>query len=199
MTKEFNWKRFVDLIKKVIDYKTKTSYTYINADAWEEVLVFALQKMGEKPDWRLGSHAAGVDIKIPAFAISAKSGKVSNEHLTISSYRLTRFDSLDKMINFIDDTNFDFYLCCARSQTDKHRSYTVYKMPANIFSAKDCKWKKDSSNYHCVSKNGVHARIVFKMSNQLWLDIPLSQCQKILEVSYETKEIASEFQKIFDS
>lgn len=205
MPKDFNWKLFSTLIKKVIDFKTKTSFTYVNADAWEEVLYFSLKKMGEKPDWRLGSHAKGADITTSRFAISAKSGKISGGSLIISSYRLTRYTNLKQMADFIDDEkNYDFYLCCARNADTNGRAYAVYKIPSNVFIAKDCVWSElknktgKCAGYSCTSKNGVHAEIRKKMSNQLWLSIPLNLCEKILEVNYQNKEIGSEFEKIFN-
>ena len=204
MAKVFDWKQFSSLIRKVLDFKTKTSYTYVNADAWEEVLYFSLKKMGENPDWTLGSHAKGADIKTKRFSVSAKSGQIGNGHLIISSYRLTRFKNITEMVNFIDDEiNYDFYLSCARHSDSDGREYNVYKIPATVFVAKGSKWavlKSKSgkpSGYYCNSKNGVRAEIRAKMSNQLWLSIPLSLCEKILEVRYAQNEVGSEFDKIF--
>ncbi len=205
MKKEFDWAVFVRLVKQVIDFKTKTSFTYVNADAWEEVLYFSLRKMGENPEWTLGSHAKGADIKTKKFAISAKSGKISNGNLEISSYRLTRYENVEQMADFIDDgKNYDFYLCCARTKiAEGGRRYVIYRVPADVFSAKNAKWEDMKlangkvSGHRCNAKNGVCAKIVTKMSSQLWLSIPLSLCEKILEVEYSKEQIGSDFERIF--
>lgn len=206
MSQNFDWDKFSKLIKKVIDFKTKTSYTYVNADAWEEVLYFSLKKMGENPDWNMGSHEKGADIKTKKFAISAKSGKIQEDKLILSSYRLTRYTAINQMANFIDDEqNYDFYLCCARQETETGgRKYVVFKIPADIFEAKKVNWeklvKKDGEyvGYYCDTPKGVHAEIRKKMSNQLWLNVPLTLCEKILEIDYSQEEIGSEFDKIFE-
>ena len=206
----FDWKMFSQLIKKVLDFKTKTSFTYVNADAWEEVLYFSLKKMGEKAEWTLGSHAKGADIKTERFAISAKSGKIKKGRLELSSYRLTRFDDAGKMdvkrmAGFIDDErNYEFYLCCARvNAAGGARRYVVFKVPADILVAKSAEWKEvkdrkgELSKYACNAENGVCAEIRKKMSNQLWLSVPLGLCEKNLEVEYSKDEIGAEFDKVF--
>lgn len=203
----FDWNMFKELLKKVITFKTKTSFIYVNADNWEEAIVLALKKMNETPEWELGSHAKGADVKTKKFAISAKSGSVSKGYLTISSYRLTRYGSIKEMNAFIiDEINYDYYLCCAREETgDGGRAYTVYLIDSSVFKPSVGDWHafqnkhNKEAGYKCSLSNGTEGRIVYNMSNQLWMDIPLTLCKKLFEVKFRANEIGSDLDKIFET
>ncbi|OIO21067.1 hypothetical protein COV61_01220 [Candidatus Micrarchaeota archaeon CG11_big_fil_rev_8_21_14_0_20_47_5] len=206
MAQNFDWKTFKLFLKKVIVFKSKTSFIYINADGWEEAIFFALKKMGENPEWRLGSHEKGADVKISKFAISAKAGKIENGHLTLSSYRLTRYKNIAEMTKFINgEINYDFYLCCARIRLgDGGRKYSVFRVPSSVFKPRAEGWKKyqnkngDEAGWQYIQTNGVNARIVRKMSNQLWMDIPLKLCEELFSVSFSKNELGSDLEQIFE-
>jgi hypothetical protein len=201
----FDWEKFKFFLKKVIEFKSKTSFIYVNADNWEESIYFALKKMGEEPDWKLGSHAKGRDVKTLKFAISAKSGSIKNDYLTISSYRLTRFETIKEMTNFIkDEINYDFYLCCVRSEfKDGSREYGIYKINSTVFKPNSKDWTEYKSKtgkkagWECSLKNGVNAKIVINMSNQLWIDIPVNLCKKLFNIHFTKEQIGSNIDDIF--
>ena len=193
--RSFNWKKFSTNINKLFEFFTRYSRLPINADRWEEFIYIVLRDMGEKykgglPRWDIGSHAPGADIWIDRFSISAKSGSIKNDFITLSSNRLTRFELHEEMIQYIDGAgkNFDFYLCCARSQNKKKVNYSVFLIKPNVFKASSLKWeetfkKKDglSSGWRGEGRNGICVEIIRKMSNQLWITIPLKKCTKISE------------------
>ena len=186
---KFDWKLFSKRIRNSFHFFSKYSRVPINADRWEELIFTTLRDMGEKyqggkPKWIPDSHAPGADIWTDAFAISAKSGSLKNGFLVLSSCRLTRFKSLEEMVAFLDGPagkNFDFYLCCARIETKSELTYEVYKVPVKIFIASSVGWRKTVGGWQGDSPNGVGSVIVKKMSNQLWLSVPIGLCEKITE------------------
>ncbi len=196
----FDWDNFSQYLKKLLEFNSENSVTPINADRWEELINAVLKYMDFKPIWNLGSHAPGADIWTDQFNISAKSGKIIDETLNISSYRLTRFLNLDEMKEFIDGDgkNFDIYLCCARTDTPQSRTYQVFLVHANIIKAKKMRWKdtyftggKVHSGWEGIAHNKVILNIVKNMSNQLWITIPLNLCDKILEVNISNEKLGS--------
>jgi hypothetical protein len=186
---KFDWKLFSKRIRNSFHFFSKYSRAPINADRWEELIFTTLRDMGEqyqggKPKWIPGSHVPGADIWTDAFAISAKSGSLKKGFLVLSSCRLTRFKSLEEMVAFLDGPagkNFDFYLCCARTETKNELTYEIYKVPVKIFAASSVDWKETVGGWQGSSPNGVGAVIVKKMSNQLWLNVPIGLCEKITE------------------
>ena len=205
---DFDWNGFSDKLKKLIAYSSKISVVAINADRWEELIYAVLCSMnrkfkGGKPKWILGSHKPGADIWIDEFSISAKSGNIQNSNLIVSSYRLTRFGNLDEMKEFIDSPegkNYDIYLCCARKDhANGSRTYTVFLVDANIFHAKDLDWEDmhlrddgSHSGWRGTNNEGIKVEIRRKMSNQLWLSIPIRLCSKLLEITISKDDLGSE-------
>jgi len=199
----FDWDTFSLNLEKLIKFHSLNSVVPINADRWEEIVNATLNFMGRNPKWNQGSHSAGADIWIEAFVISAKSGKVSNDNLIISSYRLTRFGNLEKMKEFIDGKgkNFDIYLCCAKIDNKTERVYKVFLIGADTISAKKTNWsksynkKKLHSGWEGSDNQGILLRIVKKMSNQLWMEVPLKLCNEILEVKINNKDLGSKIEE----
>ncbi len=200
----FDWKNFSINIEKLIKFHSLNSIVPINADRWEEIINATLKFMGKNPEWNQGSHSAGADVWTKDFSISAKSGKISGDSLMISSYRLTRFNNLEEMKEFIDGEgkNFNIYLCCARIDSETERIYKIFLIDANVISAKRINWgdsyskdKKVHSGWEGKDKNGVLLRIVRTMSNQLWMEVPLKLCDKILEVKINKKNLGSKIEE----
>lgn len=135
--------------------------------------------------WDSQSHEKSVDIKVQINGslrrISAKGGVIKDGLLTVSSYRLTTFNRLEDKLNFIRDQhkNFDFYLICAREKDDQNKTmnYVIIKTPAGklapLFMLNVKNWRKTRAGYELKRGLGFEAKIVFKMSNQLWYKIPL--------------------------
>ncbi len=202
----FGWDTFSKYLKKLILFTSKTTIVPINADRWEELIYVTLKHMGKNPRWNLGSHAPGADIWIDEFAISAKSGNIQKNYLIISSYRLTRFNNLNEMISFIDGSegkNYDVYLCCARKDLKNgNRIYKVFLIDADTFKASELKWEEmfpkkggSPSGWRGTNRNGIKVEIRKKMSNQLWISLPINLCDEILHIEIKKNELGSDAEK----
>lgn len=207
----FDWQTFSNKMKRMFEFAQKNSVVAINADRWEEFIHVVLRNMGmkykgEPPKWVLGSHRPGADIWIDQFSISAKSGNIQSGCLTLSSYRLTRFSNLGEMKEFIDSPegkNFDVYLCSARiNNNNGSRTYRVYLIDSDIFHAKNLDWEdmhlRDGithSGWKGLNKKGIKVEIRRKMSNQLWISIPLKMCNELFDITISGKDLGSEEEK----
>ena len=202
----FDNKKFSNIIKKLIKFKSGTTRIPIKDASWEELIWATLVFMyGDKNiNWDSQSHEKSVDIKAKinnvVSKISAKGGIIKENLLTISSYRLTTFNKLKDKLNFIEKqhNNFDFYLICARkiNKTNKTINYLVIKTPAMklappvMLSTKN--WKRTKSGYELKKGIGFNAKIIFKMSDQLWYSISLdyfSNKEKLINISIPIKEL----------
>jgi hypothetical protein len=207
---DFDWLEFTKRLEKLIAYVSSATRTPINGELWEEVIYHTLRSMGSKyqgggPKWVSGSHAPGADLWIDEFGISAKAGNIKNDRLVISSYRLTRFADLESMIAYIDGPgkNFDIYLCCARIDTANQRTYNVFVVPNDAFAASELKWtellsQKDNkiSGWRGINDQGVIVSIYKSMSNQLWIELPLSACRSLLQVNIPKASLGQSLEAI---
>lgn len=178
-------KKFSKLLRRLIKFKYDTTKVPIRAESWEELIWATLAFMfGEKKViWDPQSHEKSVDIKVKLndniLRISAKAGKIEKGSIAISSYRLTTFNKLKDMLNFIKEQhdNFDFYLICARQVKKDVTTYHVIKTPskklAPAWLTNENNWTKNKHGYTLKSGLEFKANIAFKMSNQLWYKIPI--------------------------
>lgn len=194
MIKNINWENFKKYIAELIKFKSKTTSTPINAESWEELIYVALvcMKYGDKVEWKLGSHEKGVDIKVKlngkVISISAKATKVKEtrgeKYISISSYRLTRYETLGEMLNFLNEESrkLDFYLLCIREEKGRNLIYRVLKVaPKDIFPSPlliPQNWEEYTGGWktkdNLSNQWGISAKIVRKMSSQLWITVPLT-------------------------
>lgn len=200
---QFNWHEFKTHLDKLLSGISKNTITPINGDRWEEVIYVVLKHMNLNPKWNLGSHKPGADLWFNDFSISAKSGNFQNGNLIISSYRLTRFEELEQMIEFIDSDdgkNYDVHMCCARTDFDNgSRNYKVYLLDAHLFKATEMEWNEmqgvragGTTGWRGIHENGITVEIRKKMSNQLWLYYPLRLCNLITDITIQKAELGSE-------
>ena len=203
---KINWQRFKELVSKLIRYKTQTTSVPVRAESWEEVIYAVLLYMEYKVVWEPTSHAKGIDIKVEIngdeLRISAKGGKiVTNDRnlLTISSYRLTRYGGIESMLEFLRENSeeIDIYLICAREEKGANVKYRVFKIIAHELVPDEMldssNWEEDNQAWVLTegTKKGLEARIVKKMSNQLWYTISLNYppLETLVEATISKKEI----------
>lgn len=180
----FNGSKFSKIIRELIKFKSGTTHIPISAASWEELIWATLVFMyGVKNvDWDSQSHEKSVDIKAKIgaklFRISAKGGNIKNGLVTTSSYRLTTFADLKDKLQFIKNQHkkFNFYLICVREIKKDSVVYTVIKtnpdkMAPGWMTAEE-NWEKTKNGYELNKNFGFNAKIVSKMSNQLWYEIP---------------------------
>jgi hypothetical protein len=154
--------------------------------------------------WEPTSHAKGVDLEIKIngeiLKISAKGGKVTNnQELTLSSYRLTRFGTLPKMLEFLNKNaiELDVYLICAREEEQDSVKYHIFRILPNALVPEKAlnpnNWEENDQGWKLKADVGFEASIVKKMSNQLWYSIPLnfSHLERLTIVKISKKDIGS--------
>lgn len=189
MIDKIDWERFSKLADKLINYKTRHTRCPINAESWEEVIYVALVHMFTKDfvKWDVGSHAKGVDIEVlvngTPILISAKGGKINKKnYLSVSSYRLTRYSSLQDKLNFLHENarKLDLYLICSRNEKGTTVEYRVFKVRSldlvpDLF-LQPSSWRETSQAWILTRHRevGFESRIVKSMSHQLWYSIPVS-------------------------
>jgi hypothetical protein len=178
--------KFSVLVARLIEYRAGVSKVPIMAQSWEEIIWATLAYLFGEDEvaWDPQSHEQSIDIRVGIGArilnISAKAGQIRNGVLTVSSYRLTSFISLAQMLDFVRDqhSNFDLYLICARELRKTDVSYMVFQVPSQRLCPVEFtavhNWEKTNAGYNLRIDVGFNAKIVFKMSNQLWYSIPLN-------------------------
>lgn len=183
-------KKFSDIIRELIKFKSGVTKLPIVAGSWEELIWATLVFLfgDEKVEWDPQSHEKSVDIKVnisgDILKISAKGGKVKNGAITMSSYRLTTFNTLNEKLKFIkkQHDNFDFYLICLREIDKKNITYYVIKASPKRLSPKwlvnQNNWVKTKNSYDLKNGFKFDAKIVLKMSEQLWYSIPFKYFSK---------------------
>ena len=201
-----NDKKFSSIIKKLIEFKSGVTIVPIKDTSWEELIWATLVFMygDNNVDWDSQSHEKSVDIKARInkrkIRISAKAGIIKNNTLTVSSYRLTTFDKLQDKLDFIENqhNNFDFYLICAREidKANEAVNYLVIKTPSAKFAPAEMlnvkNWKRTKGGYELNGGERLKAKIVSKMSNQLWYSISLNYFtggEKLISVSVPFKDL----------
>ncbi len=204
----FNDKKFSNAIKKLIKFKTGVTTIPIKDTSWEELIWAALVFMfgDDKVEWNSQSHEKSVDIKAKinnsSLKISAKGGVIKNNVLSVSSYRLTTFNTLAEKLNFIktQHSSFDSYLICAREidTVKKTVNYLVLKVDSTKLAPtsmlKTESWEKSKAGYELKIKSPFGAKIVFKMSDQLWYSIPLdyfSKTERLASLSVPIKDLGN--------
>jgi len=207
-----DWDRFKGLTKKLIEFKAKLSKVPIRAESWEEIIYAVLLYMEYEVNWEVTSHAKGVDLEAKidgkTLKISAKGGKIIDKHWpSLSSYRLTRFGFLGNMLKFLCENaeEIDAYLICAREEDRKAVRYCIFKLAQKSLAPQEMlnpiNWEEDSQAWKLRANVGFEAKIVKKMSNQLWYSIPLdfSGLEELTTVEVSKSEIGSMMRKILKS
>ncbi len=190
------------LEQEIISYSGIRKFP-IKGELWEEISVDALKSAGLKVDWEAGSHGSGADIFLPDLneGISNKSGKITRtkttgkHELSISSYRTTKYKTLQAKLNFFDGDgkNFKNYLVLTREENKETRKYRVILIDATKVSAKTLKWSKKMSRtgkqtgwFGHDEKLGIKMNIQKAMSDQFWIYLDLNKfsgAETLAEVS----------------
>lgn len=202
-----DWNRFGKAVSALIRYRSHTTRVPINASSWEELIHAVLVYMEHDVAWEEGSHKPGVDLQVRlnghTIGISAKAGKLQKGGFSVSSYRLTRFARLDEMLQFLADDAvvIDCYLICVRKERKNEIDYMVYRLDGSSLVPTDlalsANWVETDQGWFLSAEAsasvGFSARIVKKMSNQLWYDIPLGfeALEMVAELTIPKAELAT--------
>lgn len=182
-----NLSRFIECFKNHVINRLDQSKIKITDLVLEELLSFALEDSGNDHLYESGSHVAGRDISGEDNA-SVKSGKQNKNILSISSFRLSRFNNdITKMINFIDNDgkNFDYYYVLARNENKNKIKYIFYILPSNIFIASNMNWIETKSGWETTDKTNIKLKIATNMSSQLWIYLNVDSIKQYIGFEIE--------------
>ena len=166
---------FAENLKNIIWNFSLTFEVKITDLTLENLIKKALVKSNLNPDWNPGSHAPGADIFLPEqnIGFSVKSGRLNSKTLTISSFRTTKYNTLQEKLDYFDGDgkNFSSYLVLARNDSDVSRYYRAIMIPAELVEAASLQWEEMSTGWKSEKRGGVQMKIVKKMSDQFWFTI----------------------------
>lgn len=167
---------------------------------WEYILAESYRTIGYTVNYGVNSHVSGKDLTVKNLFndnrnvnISCKAGKVSYSkrlkkiiHLVISSFRTTKYDTLEEKLNFIDSGHEDVVISLSSSLFDKEKKYILTVLVPPKF--KNFNWydkisKKGKFQGYETKSNNFLAKILKKCSYQLWYKIDYNS-EYILE-TYE--------------
>ena len=211
-----DWTRFKELTAKLIEYQARMTSIPIRAESWEEVIYAVLLYMEHEVSWEPTSHAKGVDLEVgigqgifdqQKVTISAKGGKIENNALSLSSYRLTRYRTLGNMLEFLKHNaeEIDIYLICAREEQYEQRTYNIFKVTPSALipdaALNPENWEETDQAWILTADVGFEARIVKSMSNQLWYSIPIDfpYLERLGTVKVSKSEMGSMLHEILKS
>lgn len=165
--------------------------TPIKGTESEEYAVKALIKTGIDSMWNAYDHAPGTDLSIGVSPVSMKSSTRKNKnHPTksdISGSRLTSYDSLDEMLDALENRNYnDLFMINRRVRTDVEfdkrilhgedfKEVKLIWLPGDFVKPNDYDWNKEENNngktvYRANDFDmGSKLEIVPTMSSQYWI------------------------------
>jgi hypothetical protein len=116
---------------KIMQHHQLYSKIPIKAEYWESIVCDVLNI----ECWIPNNHNINEDLNTNIFGLmkpSLKSGIMSEDTLTYSSHRMTRYSELIEMIHFLDNTTYDSHLFLARKNTKDHFHYCICYMPVGL-------------------------------------------------------------------
>jgi len=164
----------------------------IKAEYWECI---AKNCLGVK-NWIPNNHNPNEDLVTEHVGLkkpSLKSGIICGSRMVFSSHRMSKFDNITEMLDFLDSRTYDSYLFLARNEGENFQKYSICYMPSKLWKFSDLKWEHiigvrgkntgKQQGWKSTSNDGkVSLKIQFSMSNQLWIDIDLSLITIIKEI-----------------
>lgn len=155
----------------------------------EELIAETLKDNGLENDWQPNrSHAVSKDLSlVDGHSFSIKSGVYDPKHGTLkfSGSRLGKHGSLEAMVESINSTHADYYICLAKAEEDwktipgkqDEKVYYLFVFESNKLDYSG-EWgiresKKGGFKY-VYDVPGLHAKISPSMSHQLWTTVDKS-------------------------
>jgi hypothetical protein len=162
------------------------------AEYWECI---AKNCLGAK-DWIPNNHNPNEDLVTEHVGLkkpSLKSGIISGSRMVFSSHRMSKFDNLNEMLDFLDSRTYDSYLFLSRNEGENNQKYSICYMPSNLWNFSDLTWepiigvkgknKGKQQGWKSNSSDGkISLKIQFSMSNQLWVDVDISLITLLKEI-----------------
>jgi hypothetical protein len=163
----------------------------IKAEYWESIASSSLGCIG----WVPNNHNPNEDLNTEHEGLkkpSLKSGIIKGNILNFSSHRMSKYSTLDEMIEFLDNRTYDSFLFLSRDEKINNK-YIICHMSSKLWKYSEFNWKPKvgvrkgtkgkQTGWIGVSQDGsVSVQINFKMSNQLWVDVNLNLITIIKEI-----------------
>ena len=173
---------FDSIEKNIIKYHEMFPLLPLKDLYWESILNKSLIELGHKTEWEPGSHKVGADVEIiggvKSGRISCKGGSLTDKStrpsIHISSYRTTRFKTLDEKLSYFDEGHEDVVFSLASVKPLKSDNFTLKYILSIFFPLKfsSMSWHKNGNDW--FGEDGIYkAKITHKMSDQLWYKVPL--------------------------
>jgi hypothetical protein len=155
----------------------------------EELIAEALQENGYPNDWKPNrSHTISKDLTLDegkSFSIKSGMYNPKTKTLKFSGSRLGKHSTIEAMVESIEETHADFYICLAKCDKDwsktpeKEDPKTYYLFVfesgkidySGVWGVSES--KKGGFKY-VIDKPGMHAKIAPSMSYQLWTTVDTS-------------------------
>jgi hypothetical protein len=164
---------------------------YVKAEYWESIASSSLGTVG----WIPNNHNPNEDLKTKFEGLkepSLKSGVIKEGVLNFSSHRMSKYETLDEMIEFLENRTYDSFLFLSRDEKIKNK-YLICYMPSKLLKYSEFDWKekvgvrkgtkgKQTGWTGISSDRNISVQINFKMSNQLWVDVNLSLITIVKEI-----------------
>ena len=158
----------------------------INGLIWENLLYNSLINQSNNVIWKSGSHQTGTDIQFEGIGISCKGGRLKGnkkDKFKVSSYRSTSYKTLEEKINFFSEKHEDVYFCLSYEDAKTKHEYRLFTFDADILDYRSLNWKETKSGWKGV---GIfQAEIRKKMSDQLWLQLPVHLLTEQFHITIE--------------
>ena len=145
-------------------------------------------------DWREGGHDDKADIVVringTTYHVQIKSGKISQDKLTLSGHRLMRFKGdLGKITAYLNNPKADLiatpYKKIDDSDGRKHTYKICYVEQVKFTGLAVDKWKKKGEQYQQTNSEGVEFSLRPSMSWQVWWNIPISLIKVAKEINID--------------
>ena len=168
-------------IKEQVEKWNNFSSFPLKGELWEERLSLGFNDTGYDTDWEPnGNHVPGVDFSLPeeGISFSCKSGKLKNGVLSISSYRTTKYPTLQEKLDYHDSAEakpFTHYAVLVRDEDNNQQHCLI--LDKSYISAKSLKWEENIgvrgksagklTGWSGESEN-IEMKIQRSMSDQFW-------------------------------
>jgi hypothetical protein len=165
----------------------------VNAQYWESIASQSLNVIG----WVANNHNPNEDFNTEIKGLlnpSLKAGICNGDVLEFSSHRMSKFNELPQMINFLDSRDYDSYLFLSRKKNESFsHHYLVCYMESKKWKYSELIWtpifgvrKNTIGKQQGWKGEGLDGkltvRINFKMSNQLWVEVDTSLITIVKEI-----------------
>jgi hypothetical protein len=165
----------------------------VNAQYWESIASQSLNVVG----WVVNNHNPNEDFNTEIKGLlnpSLKAGIWNGDVLKFSSHRMSKFNELSEMVNFLDTRDYDSYLFLSRKKNKSFGyHYLVCYMKSKKWKYSELVWtpifgvrKNTQGKQQGWKGEGLDGKLTvtinFKMSNQLWVEVDTNLITIVKEI-----------------